>query len=253
MRFNQNFNADNGFSGIPLGVGPSNNYGGYGMNPGYGAGSQSGMGGGFNPGYGEAGMGIGGALGGMIGGLFNQDPYAAGQQYLGQIPGDIGNSLNPYIQQGRDAMGPYQQHLAQMMNDPSGFVNALGKNYQQSPGYQFQVNQATQAANRAAAAGGGLGSESEQVGLAGTVNNLANQDYQKYLENAMGAYNTGLQGYGGLEQQGFGASEDYAAAMRAYHEQQAQQAEAQVQNQNQQNTAMISGAGSILGSLAGFL
>jgi hypothetical protein len=85
-----------------------------------------------------------------------------------------------------------------MMNDPSGLMNKFGQGYKQSPGYQFQVNQATGAANNAASAGGMLGSPMHQQNTANMVNNLANQDYNQYLSHALGLYGQGLAGQQGI-------------------------------------------------------
>ena len=35
-----------------------------------------------------------------------------------------------------------QQHTDQLLNDPGGLLNNLSQGYHESPGYQFQVNQA---------------------------------------------------------------------------------------------------------------
>lgn len=180
-------------------------------------------------------------LGPMMGGLFgtggsgsgNQDP---GMGYLNQIAPMLhqeydpwinngmaqAGALNGYVQQGQQAgqdlsyynnMGQkagnslYPQ-LNNMVNNPSGVMNNIGSTFQQSPGYQWQVNQSLGAANRAAAAGGMAGSMAEQQNIADTTGQLANQDYYNYLNHGLGVYNQGIQGLQNMYGTGVGTAED---------------------------------------------
>lgn len=191
-----------------------------------------------------------GAIGTLFGMNSQKNPAGAAQPYLGQIPGAVSQYLNPYMQAGQGAMGNLQNEYGQLMNNPGQFMNQIGKQFQQSPGYQFQVNQATNAANSAAAAGGMAGSPAEQVQLAGTVNGLANQDYYHWLNGAMGMFGTGLQGQQDLMHQGFGASEDMGNALSQSLSQQAAYGYA---GQAAQNQSQGAGIGSIFGDLASWL
>jgi len=184
------------------------------------------------------------SLFGDISNWFGGNPSDAAQPYLNQIPGMLQGAYNPYIQAGQQALPSLQQQYGALMN--GNFINNMGKNFQQSPGFQFQTNQALGAANRAAAAGGMAGSPMEQQQIAGTVNNLANQDYYNWMNHAMGAYGAGLQGEQGLYTTGFNAANQYAGDMGSALESQANLAYAGQQNQNQM------GAG-ILGAGLGFL
>lgn len=148
-----------------------------------------------------------GTLPGLFG-AFNDQPNPANSAmpYFNQATGALQSAFNPYIQAGNTALPQLQSQYGQLMNNPGGMVNKFGSSFHQSPGFNFQVNQATGAANRAAAAGGMAGSPMEQQSLASTVNGLANQDYYNYLNHAMSAYGMGLQGEGNLANMGFGAS-----------------------------------------------
>jgi hypothetical protein len=169
-------------------------------------------------------------LGNIAGGLFNwmnyQNPADAANPYLSQIPSMEGQYYNPYIQAGQNMLGKLQNQygqltapqgqiqnsyanlagnlpnvqaqLNQMMQNPGQFINSLGQGYQQSPGFKFSVDQATNAANRAAAAGGMAGSPAEQQALAGTITGLADQDYNNWLNHTLGVMGQGLQGGMGL-------------------------------------------------------
>lgn len=218
--------------------------------------------------------GVGDLLGaGLVGyGMSQyQNPADTAMPYMNQIPGELQQYFNPYIQAGNNALpvlqGQYGSLLGQLpglqsqygmlMNNPGAVMNKIGQGFQQSPGYQFQVNQALGAANRAAAAGGMLGSPMEQQTIAGRVNGLANQDYYNYLNHGLSLYNTGLQGSanlygaglsgeGNLARMGYGAAsnlgEDLASALMS----QSQLAYAGATNQNEAQQGALGGIGGLL-------
>lgn len=171
---------------------------------------------------GDAGMfgGLAGMLGGLFGGNGFQNPADAASQYYNQIPGTLSPYYQPYINQGQQAYGnltgianQLQGQYGAMANDPTGFLQKIGSQYQQSPGYQFALNQALQAGKNASAAGGASGTPMDQQQQMQMATGLANQNYQQYLQNAMGVLGQGQQGLGNLEglygdiyHQGFGAS-----------------------------------------------
>ncbi len=199
----------------------SDMYGGAGgMGSSGGMGSFGGLGGMINPGTLSM-------FGGLFGGGNQNNQYASSQAampYLNQIGTNITPYFNPYINAGQQALPQLQQQYGnllgegaglqnqynQLMNDPTSVMNKIGAGFQQSPGYQWQVNQSLGAANRAAAAGGMVGSPAEQQQIAGTVNQLANQDYYNYLNHGMSMYNTGLQGATNLYGMGLQGEQDLA-------------------------------------------
>lgn len=199
---------------------------------------------GFSP---YEGLAAGGALGGLLGSLFGQDPYEAAGKYWDQIPGVLQQTYGPYMQEGQRDLPILSGQYGRLLNDPSGFISEMGSKYKQSPGYQYQVDEATKAANQAAAAGGMLGSPAEQAALAQRVSGIASQDYQKYLDRVLGAYGQGLQGYKGLEEQGYGAAGEYGGNLTNYLASRADMARAQAESQRQR----MSGIGSLLGGAAG--
>lgn len=141
-------------------------------------------------------MGGGGFLGKLFGG--GNDPVADASKYYDQISGVLKDYLGPYADRGNQVYPELQEQYKQLMNDPNAMLNKFGQGYQQSPGYQFQVNQATGAANNAASAGGMLGSPAHQQQTASMVNNLASQDYNQYLSHVLGLYGQGLGGEQGI-------------------------------------------------------
>jgi hypothetical protein len=137
-----------------------------------------------------------GALGGLFGG--GNDAYKDADKYLDQIPDQLKQYLMPYINAGQNSLGKVGGEYDKLLADPNSIISRIGSGYKESPGYQWRLNQGTNAINNANAAGGmaGTGQHQQQAGeLAG---NLANQDYQQYLNQALGLYGTGLQGHQGL-------------------------------------------------------
>jgi hypothetical protein len=218
-------------------------------------------GGGMN--MGGFGSGLGSVIGGFLGMGQNNNPADAGMPYLGQIGSTITPYYQPYINAGNSAMGYMQNTLLpqyqKMFQNPGQFMNQMGQGFQQSPGYQFQVNQALGAANRAAAAGGTLGTPMEQQQIAGTVNNLANQDYYNWMNHAQSMLGMGLNGASGLSQNmfdtGFNASNSLANNLAQALAAQAQMAYAGQDKQNQARASfegdISNGIGSIVGSFLG--
>jgi hypothetical protein len=85
----------------------------------------------------------------------------------------------PWLQSG-------EANLATLNADmPSLTANFTDADFQQSPGYQFQLQQGEQAMQRSAAAKGLLNSVGTQQNLNNYAQGTANQDYQQALQNYM--------------------------------------------------------------------
>ena len=161
------------------------------------------------------------------------DPSKGAMKYLNQIPDMAQNAYNPYIQAGQRQLPGLEDQYSQLMNDPGARMNQIGSGYQQSPGYQFAVQQALQGSGNAAAAGGMAGSPQHEQQNMTLANNLANQDYNQYLQNALGLYGEGLQGSQGLYNTGFNASSQLADMLASVYGSQANLKYAGGVNQNQ--------------------
>lgn len=186
---------------------------------------------------------------GGVGGLFGGGDvggYGEARRQLEQIPEEMKPYYEPYIQAGTQSLGSLQEQLSRMTQDPSALMAQLGAGYQQSPGYQFSVDQAIEAANRAAAAGGQLGAPGVQAAVGQQVQGMAQQDFGDYLNRILGLYGGGVSGLTGLSglgaQEGAGLAENLARARMS--EAGLGQAEAQTQAQGQGQ--MISGLASML-------
>ncbi len=160
--------------------------------------------------------------------------------------------LNPYQQAGTQALGQYQGYLNQFQ-DPNQYYNNVMSNYQQSPAAQFQIQQGEQSANRAAAAGGNVGTPAEQKALMQYSQGVSNQDMQQYFNNQMGISNQYGQGLGNLMNQGFGAAGQMnqnrmglGDAIGNWYQNMGQNA---MYGQQAQNQGLFGGIGGILGGI----
>lgn len=183
----------------------------------------------------------------LTGGGGGEDPSKAAQQYLSQIPGTITPYYQPYINAGQGAMGDLQSQYRQLLSNPTAIMNMIGSQYHASPGYQFNVNEATRGANNAAQAGGMVGSPQEQQQLSQTISGIANQDYNNFLNQGLGLYGQGLGVAGNINQMGYGASNELANSLGSLLQTEAQNAYQGADYRNRQNQG---GFGNLLG-LAG--
>lgn len=181
------------------------------------------------------------------------DPGKGAMKYLNQIPGMAQNAFNPYIQAGNRQLPGLEDQYSQLINDPGARMNQISSGYQQSPGYQFAVQQALQGSGNAAAAGGMAGSPQHEQQNMTLANNLANQDYNQYLQNALGMYGQGLQGSQGLYNTGYNASNSLADMLANVYGSQANLGYAGGANQNAAKSGLwggLFGLGGQLGSAA---
>ncbi len=144
---------------------------------------------------------------------FYVNPADKAMPYLNQIPQTITPYYTPTIEAGNQSLSEIMRQYSQLVSNPSQKFNDLSQDYQQSPGYQFQYNQGMNAANAAAAAGGYLGNNAHQMSAASMSSNLANQDFYNYLSKIMDMYGSGLSGYQGVNQMGYGASNELANSL----------------------------------------
>ncbi len=184
------------------------------------------------------------------------NPANTAMPYLNQVPGTISPYYQPYIDAGNQSLSTLMQQFNTLLTDPGAIMQMAGSGYQQSPGYQYQYNQGMNAANSAAAAGGMLGTPYEQQDAASMANNLANQDYQQYLNQTLDLYGKGLSGEEGIDSQGYNASNELATGLATNLNNQAGLAYNGQVNQNQHNAAMMNaliggGAAALGGTIGG--
>lgn len=180
---------------------------------------------------------------------FFGNPAEDADKFYKQIPGQISQYYDPYINAGRNQLAATSGQYGQLMNDPSARLNQIGAGYKQSPGFQFALQQALQGAGHAAAAGGMAGSLQHQQESMGLASNLASQDYDKWLSHALGLYGKGLEGGQHQADQGYNAGNEYAQNI-AQNTQNRGNLAYQATQQRNKNFSDVLGAGA--GALAAF-
>lgn len=163
------------------------------------AGTQTGIGYGLLPGIAQ----------GFLTGKQNRDI----DKIMNQIPDELRKYLQPYIDAGMGAL-PHLNDISgeyeRMYKDPNAIISNIAKGYTQSPGYKWKLDQGTNAITNAAASGGMAGTAQHQQQAGELATNLANQDFNEFLERALGVYRGGLSGRTGIEQNIFNTGADKA-------------------------------------------
>jgi len=162
----------------------------------------------------------------------NKNPADSAMPYLNQIPGQTQQYQQPFFEAGKNAIQPLQEQYGQLLNDPGAKMNKMGESFQQSPGFQFAMQQALEAANHASAAGGMAGTPQSQYEQMQLATQLGNQDYNKWMENTLGLYGKGLSGEEGMATRGQQAGQSMADMIAQVL---AQQANVAFQGQSQKN------------------
>jgi hypothetical protein len=137
-----------------------------------------------------------------------KNPGTVANNYISQIPGQTKPYYQPYMDAGKGALSDLQNQYKDLLSGNT--QNQLGSNFKESPGYQYNLQQALGAGNNASAAGGMLGTPMHQEQNMGIAHGLASQDYNNYMQNQIGLYGSGLHGEEGLNNQGFEANKGYA-------------------------------------------
>lgn len=130
---------------------------------------------------------LGTAIGDILGGFFggSDKPYKDAMDQYRQWAQKGADAQQPFWEAGRNAIPGYNQWL-NGMSDPSGFINNLLGNYQQSPYAKYLQQQSIRAGQNAASAGGLLGSTPFAQQLQQNATNISNQDLQSWLGNVLG-------------------------------------------------------------------
>jgi len=188
-------------------------------------------------------------LSNMFGG--GKNPADAAMPYLNQIPGQTSQYLDPFFQAGKGALDPLQEQYKNLLGDPGGFLNKMGENYQQSPGFKAAMEQALTAGNHAAAAGGMSGTPTDQFNQMKMATDLSNQDYNNWMTNTLGLYGAGLTGQQGMAGMGQQAGQSMADMIAQTLAQQGNMAFRGQQEKNSMNNSMWGGLGKLGGAALG--
>jgi hypothetical protein len=172
------------------------------------------------------------------------NPSENANKYLKKIPSLVSDQLSPYINAGNNQISALEKQYSQLMQTPGQMLNSIGQSYQQSPGFNFALQQALQGANHAAAAGGMAGSPQHQYQNMQIGTNLANQDYNDWLQKALGLYGTGISGSQDMYHTGYNASDSLARYLKDTLESQASNA---FSGKSSLNSMLLGTLGSYLG------
>ena len=102
------------------------------------------------------------------------------------------SDLAPYRTAGSTALNDYLTGISSAQK--GGTYNFNPGNYQQSPYYQFVLNEGLKGMQRSSAAKGNLFSGGTQKGLAQYAEGVASTDYQNWFNNALSTFNANLSG-----------------------------------------------------------
>ena len=130
---------------------------------------------------------FGSGLGGFLGGLFGDSgkPYDKAMEQYQQWAGKAQGTQQPFLDAGTGAIGDYQEWL-KGQKDPSGFINNLMGQYQESPYAQYLQKQSLRAGQNAASASGMSGSTPLMQQMQQNAGNIASQDQNQWLQNVLG-------------------------------------------------------------------
>jgi hypothetical protein len=215
-------------------------------------------------------MSLGAGIGDIIGGSIASDDIAAGQSEIGNIVGQFGQMVDPYINFGDAFLNPTSNILEGSNGSGAGSNPTIGlsrlqgngndvtqlgnfaSNFNMSPGGQYLLSTADAAQNNSAAARGGLLSGANNRALSTINTGIANTDmlsqYQAYLQGNQQQFNQ-LQGSLSDQFQGIGVGQtgvgQYGSVLSSEMMAQAQMAAAQAQA----GAAKGQGAGQAIGGL----
>jgi hypothetical protein len=207
-------------------------------------------------------------------GWLYSNPASSANKYLKQIPGAVTPYFQPYINAGNKAMGALNNQYTNLLGlgngledeysniaqDPAAAMNKVGSSYQQSPGYQWQLDQGLNAESNRADAGGYAGNPQDQQEASYVAEQQANQDYYNYLGHALnvgkfglegetGLYNEGLHGTEHINNMGYDASQELASAIAQTLMAQANLSYSGMANQNEHRGNLLAGGVTIAHNL----
>lgn len=185
-----------------------------------------------------------------------KNPANSAMPYLNQIPGQTNQYQQPFFEAGKNVLPQLQGQFGELLNNPGGKMNQIGTSFHESPGFKFALQQALQGGNHAAAAGGMAGSPEHEQHNMQLASDIGNQEYNNWLQRALGLYGEGLQGEQGMTSMGQQSGQNIADMIAQTL---AQQGNLAFQGQRQQNQNkndlwgnIFKGAGAALGAFNPF-
>lgn len=176
-----------------------------------------------------------------------KNPADVANKQLAQTPGMVKPYYDPYINAGRESLETLKNQYGQLTNDPGKRFSELGAGYKESPGYAATLKAALGANTNAAASAGMLGTPAHGESAANVAGDVANKDYEAYINHILNLYGIGLGGNADINRQGQSASESYGNLIGNVNNQMSQNLYSGQTGQNASNAAnwnnIIGGAG----------
>lgn len=128
-----------------------------------------------------------GSLGNIFSGLFGNAsaPYESASNELNKYIPQAQQYQQPFYEAGTQGLGNFQSWLSNMQN-PSGFINNLMNQYQESPSAKYQQQQGIRTAQNLGSATGLTGSTPLQLQAQQNAQNISSQDMNQWLQNVLG-------------------------------------------------------------------
>lgn len=167
----------------------------------------------------------------------SKNPSDAANNTLQQTPGMVKPYYDPYINAGKDSLDTLIKQYNDLTNNPGGKYDELGAGYKQSPGYANTLREALAGSDAAAARGGTLGTPMHGQNNATVAGDVANKDFEAYLNHVMSLYGQGLSGNADINKNGQSASESFGNIVGSVNNQVAQNQYTGQQDRNTQQSA----------------
>jgi hypothetical protein len=192
---------------------------------------------------------FGSGLGGFLGGMFGDSgkPYDAAMDQYQQWANKSQGTQQPYLDAGTGAIGDYQSWL-KGQQDPSGFINNLMGQYQESPYAKYLQQQSMNAGQNAASASGLMGSTPLMQQLQQNAGNIASQDQNQWLQNVLGINTQYGQGQQNLMSGGQNAANSLTNMYNQMGQNMGQAAYGKEAGKKQDFWNTLGGIGSMIGS-----
>lgn len=194
---------------------------------------------------------FGSGLGGMLGGLFghSERPYDKAMEQYQKYGQMAQQQQKPWMEAGQQAIPQYQSWL-QGQQDPSGFINNLMGQYQESPYTNYLQQQAMRAGQNSASASGLTGSSPMMLQQQQNAANISQQGMNDWLSNVLGINTQYGQGQQNLMQGGQSAANNLSTLYGNLGNQMGEQAYNREGAKQNNMWNMLGGIGSMIG---GFL
>lgn len=199
--------------------------------------------------FGMGNIGTFASLAGSLGGMFGDSPGDAAAPYLKKAGEDLRLYSNDYIDRGTRAQNTLEDLFKNIRENPQSIMDLLGKGYQQSPGFDWNMKRSQQAINNASAAGGMLGTPQHEQQSADMASALSSRDFGDYMQRMMGIWGTGVQGTENFANRGWDASKTLMEDLANLGGAQGAYAAQDTAGRNKGMSNMFSGAASILGPM----